>query len=73
MSKDPHGLTAYVGPIGGPHSGKPIGLIMNDQRTFVAVVDIEALLSATRTPGTHVVSPSVNLVTTGVVSFAAVH
>ncbi len=74
MSLDPHGLTAYVGPHGGPHSGKAIGLIMNDARTFVAVVDIEALLNPKlRTPGTHVVDPSVNLVTTGVVSFAAVH
>jgi hypothetical protein len=69
MSLDPHGLTAYVSP----NSGKAIGLIMNDQRTFVAVVDIEGLLKATRTAGTHVVAPTVNLVTTGVVSFAAAH
>lgn len=69
MSLDPHGLTAYMSP----NSGKAIGLIMNIQRTFVAVVDIEGLLSAKRTAGTHVVDPTVNLVTTGVVSFAATH
>jgi hypothetical protein len=69
MTLDPHGLTAYISP----NSGKALGLIMNDQRTFIAVVDIEALLAAPRTTGTHVVDPTVNLVTSGVVSFVAVH
>jgi hypothetical protein len=45
---------------------------MNDQRTFVAVFDIKALLGAPRIAGTHTVNPAVNLVTTGVVSFAPV-
>lgn len=66
MSLDPHGLTAYVSP----NTGKAIGLIMNDQRTFIALVDIEGLLSAKRLPGTHVIDPTA---TAGVVSFVAVH
>lgn len=74
MSLDPHGLTAYVGPSGGPHSGKPIGLIMNDARTFIAAVDIEALLNPKlRTPGTHVIPLTVDLVAAGVVRFVPVH
>jgi hypothetical protein len=66
MTFDPHGLTAYVSPT----SGRAFGLIMNRQRTFIAVVDINALLAATRSPA-HTVSPSVNLVTTGVLRFVA--
>ena len=54
MTLDPHGLTAYVSP----NTGKAIGLIMNDQRTFIALVDIEGLLSAKRLPGTHVIDPT---------------
>jgi hypothetical protein len=66
MTLDPHGLTSYVSPT----SGKAFGLIMNNQRTFIAVVDIKALLAATRSP-VHTVSSSVDLVGTGVVRFVA--
>jgi hypothetical protein len=74
MSLDPHGLTAYISP----NTGKPMGLITNlsatFEPTFIAVVDIEALLAAPRSaPGSHVVSPTVDLVATGVVRFVSIH
>lgn len=69
MPQDPHGLTAYMSP----NSGKPIGLIFNLSRTYMAQVDINALLAATRAGSTgsaaHEVSSSVNLLTTGIVTF----
>lgn len=69
MPLDPHGLTAYMSP----NSGKPIGLIFNLSRTYMAQVDINALLAATRAGSTgsaaHEVSSSVNLLTTGIVTF----
>jgi hypothetical protein len=49
MGLDPHTLTAYKSP----NSGKPIAVITNDIRTFVALVDLEGLLAAPRDPGTH--------------------
>jgi hypothetical protein len=67
MGLDPHTVTAYVSPV----SGKAIGLMTNDGRSFLAVVDMQALLGALRTPGTHTVDPSVNLVTSGIVTFIA--
>jgi hypothetical protein len=64
---DPHALTAYVSP----NNGKAYGLMVNDERTYVAKIDLAALLAAPRTAGTHTVDPSVNLVTTGVLTFIA--
>jgi hypothetical protein len=66
MSLDPHGLTAYTSPT----TGQALGLIMNRSRTFIAVVDIKALLAAERSPA-HTVAPSVDLVATKVVRFVA--
>lgn len=69
MPRDPHGLTAYVSP----NSKKPIGLITNLSRTYLAVVDINALLAAKRAgatdPQDHEVDSSVNLLSTGIVKF----
>lgn len=69
MPQDPHGLTAYVSP----NSKKPIGLITNLSRTYLAVVDINALLNAKRAgttdPQDHEVDPSVDLLSTGIVKF----
>jgi hypothetical protein len=62
---DPHALTAYVSP----NNGKSYGLMVSDARTFVVKVDLAALLAAPRSSGTHTVDPSVNLVTTGVITF----
>ena len=62
---DPHALTVYVSP----NDGKAYGLMVNFNRTFVAKIDLAALLAATRTSGTHTVSPSVNLVTSGILTF----
>lgn len=65
---DPHPVTAYVSP----NSGKAFALIVDDVRAFVAVIDMQALLLAPRTPGTHSVSPSVDLLATGIVKFVQV-
>ena len=70
VGSDPHPVTAYVSPT----SKKPFALIA-DRRTprgFIAVVDLQALLSAPRTAGTHTVDPSVDLIATGVVRYVPV-
>jgi len=76
---DPHGLTAafasYAVSSGsitvGPGHG--FGLLMNDARTYVAVIDLDAMLAAPRQAtsgtGSHTVSSSYNLVANGVVTF----
>lgn len=59
MSFMPNGLTAYASP----NNGKGMGVIINRTRTYAAVVDIAALLGASRQNGTmHTLSSSVNLV-----------
>jgi hypothetical protein len=77
MGRDPHTVTAYVSP----NTGKAYAVIANDtglgtpatQRTFLAVVDLAALLAAPRVPLTHQIDPTVNLVTSGIVRFVSVH
>ena len=44
MGRDPHTVTAYVSPC----SGKAIGLMANAERSFLAVVDLQCLLSGPR-------------------------
>lgn len=78
---DPHTLTAYVSP----NTGKVIGLIANSPPpTFIAVIDLQALLSAPRKAGvfpngnpcsgcTHSVDPSYDLIAHGVVRYVATH
>lgn len=64
---DPHTVTAYVSPT----SSKAFAIIANGGPTFLAVVDLQALLAATRTAGTHVVDPTVDLLATGIVRYIA--
>lgn len=68
---DPHTITAYTSP----NNGKAYGL-MSDWTggvKWVAVIDLQALLDASRTAGTHSVSPTVNLLTSGIVRYVATH
>jgi len=66
MSFMPNGLTAYVSP----NSGKGYGVIINQKRTYAAVIDIAALLAASRQNGTlHTLSGSVDLVADAIVRF----
>ncbi len=66
MSYMPNGLTAYASP----NNGRGMGVIVNRRRTFAAVVDIEALLDASRQGGTtHTISSTVDLVGEGIVRF----
>lgn len=68
---DPHTVTAYVSP----NSGDAIGLMANGfftPPTWLAVIDLTKLLAAPRTVGTHYVDPSVNLETSGILTYVAV-
>jgi hypothetical protein len=68
MTLDPHGLTAYTSPA----TGKPMGIIGEFSRAYVAVIDINKLLAAPRSPA-HVVDPTYDLVANHVVRFVKVH
>lgn len=68
---DPHTITAYTSP----NNGKAYGLLADWETgvpTYVGVVDLQALLSAPRTAGTHNVQPSYDLLAHGVVRYVAV-
>lgn len=68
---DPHTVTAYVSP----NNGDAIGIMANGYGvppTVLAVIDLTKLLAAPRTPGTHFVDPSYDLILNGVVSYLAV-
>ncbi len=67
MGLDPHTITAYTSP----STGKALLAISNVERTFLALVDMQALLAAPRTAGTHTVDPTVDLVGSGIVTFVA--
>jgi hypothetical protein len=67
MGLDPHTVTVYRSPT----SNKAFGVFVNGTRTFLAVVDLQALLAAPRTAGTHNVSPTFDLVSNNVVRFVA--
>lgn len=67
---DPHTITAYTSP----NNGKAYGLISDwysGEPTFLGVVDLQALLNAPRTPGTHTVMPGYDLIANGVVRYIA--
>jgi len=67
---DPHAVTAYVSP----NNGKAYGVMADAAPpNYIAIVDLQALLSAPRTPGTHTVEPTYDLVANGVVSYVAAH
>ncbi len=65
---DPHTVTAYVSPT----SHKAFAIVADAPPTFLAVIDLQAMLSATRTPGTHIVDPSIDLIATGILRYVKV-
>ncbi len=67
MGRDPHTVTAYVSP----STGRALGLMSNVQRTYLALIDLQALIGAPRTVGMHTVDPSVDLVSSGIVTYVA--
>jgi hypothetical protein len=65
---DPHTTTAYTSP----NNGKAYGVVADWVEVppdYLAVIDLAALLAAKRSPGTHSVDPSVNLVASGIVTY----
>jgi hypothetical protein len=69
MGLDPHTVTAYTSP----NSGAALAVISNLARSYLAVVDLKALLAATRAAGTHNVASTVDLVGSGVIQFVSIH
>jgi hypothetical protein len=67
MGRDPHTVTAYVSPT----THKAMGVIADESRNFIALVDLQALLGALRTAGTHNVDPGVVL-SPGIVTFVSI-
>lgn len=65
---DPHTVTAYVSP----NTGRALAVMANDQRSYVALVDLQALLAAPRISGTHYLSPKVNMVKTGILRWVSI-
>jgi hypothetical protein len=69
---DPHTITAYTSP----NDGRAYGLIsdwVTGVPTYVGVIDLQKLLSAPRTAGTHNVDPTYDLLAHGVIRYVATH
>jgi hypothetical protein len=67
---DPHTVTGYVDP----SDGKAYGLMADaPPPKWLVVIDLQALLNAPRTAGTHFVSPSYDLQANGVVKYMSAH
>jgi hypothetical protein len=64
---EPHTLTVYRSPT----SGRAFGVLRNFTRTFLAVVDLQALLVAPRMAGNNV-DPAFDLITNNVIRFVAI-
>jgi hypothetical protein len=67
---DPHTITAYTSP----NNGKAYGLLADwslGYPTYVGVIDLQALLKASRSAA-HTVEPTINLVAAGIVRYVAV-
>lgn len=65
---DPHTVTAYTSP----NNGKAYGVAADwasGSPDYVAVIDLQALLSAPRTAGTHSVDPAYDLLAHGVIRY----
>lgn len=62
---DPHTITVYRSPT----TNKAFGVMQNGPRTFLAIIDLQALLAAPRVAGTHNVQPTFDLVANGVLRF----
>jgi hypothetical protein len=71
---DPHTLTAYTSP----NTGKAIGLYTSyntvscQDPSWIGMIDLAAALAAPRTPGTHTIDPSYDLIAHGVVTYIKV-
>jgi hypothetical protein len=68
---DPHTITAYVSP----NNSKAYGVMANGSGvppTYLALIDLQALLSAPRLTGTHTVDPTYDLIAHGVVVYIPV-
>ena len=68
QGRDPHTVTAYVSP----NNGKAYAVMANGYAgppTYLAVIDIQALLNAPRTTGTHTVDPAYDLLANHVVAY----
>jgi hypothetical protein len=74
MGCDPHTVTAYISP----STGKALGLISDygavscdagGTPQYLGLIDLQGMLNAPRTPGTHTVKPTFNFISSGVVSF----
>ncbi|MGP8271048.1 MAG: PEP-CTERM sorting domain-containing protein [Terracidiphilus sp.] len=69
---DPHTITAYTSP----NNGKAYGVVVDwasGYPDYVGVIDLQALMSATRsTTDPHLVDSSVNLLTSGIVTYIAI-
>lgn len=74
---DPDGLVTYVSPI----TGRPMGVMMNNGLdsmgnaigpTYLAIVDLNAMLAAQRTMSGHTIAGSVDLLGSGIVRFVQV-
>ena len=71
QGRDPHTVTAYVSP----NNGKAYAVMANGYSgppTYLAVIDIQALLSAPRTTGTHTVDSAYDLLGNHVVAYVPV-
>jgi len=62
MPKQPNGLTTYISP----NTNRPMGVIFNNSRTFVAVIDLMNLLNPANRNGPNSVS---NPLPSGIVTF----
>jgi hypothetical protein len=65
---DPHTITAYTSP----NDGKPYAVIadwVTGVPTYVAVIDLQALIAAPRVGVSHSISPGFNLLTSGAVRY----
>jgi hypothetical protein len=72
QGSEPHTITAYISP----SNGKAYGIMSNGFNvapTYLAVIDIQALLIAPRTTGTHNVDPTYDLIANGVVRYVSVN
>jgi hypothetical protein len=67
MPEDPHGLSAAFVSRNG--SDKGIGVLMDLSRTYVAEIDLAALLAAKRSADMHTVDSGVDLRASGVLTF----
>jgi hypothetical protein len=67
---DPHTVTAYQSP----NDGKAYAVLANiPPPTYLAVVDIQAMLNAPRLPGTHYVDPAYDMIANKVIRYVATH